>query len=119
MSHSTTAARPRWRSTGHGLFLAAARVRGVWWVMRLNAFPDHPLWTLFVDGNTTRYDIDDLPEGWENPLHPTGEPLDSRTAAAVLAPIERYEAYGSEVGRPCDGDFCCGARGCARDHSGQ
>jgi len=101
-------AHPRWHATGHPLFPAAAKVDGAWWVMRLNDFPDHPLWTLFIDGNARRFDTTGLPEHWAHPLHPTEAPLPPATAREVLAPIERFTIYGSEVGRPCDSDFCCG-----------
>ncbi|MBO2448557.1 hypothetical protein J4573_15750 [Actinomadura barringtoniae] len=99
---------PQWHATGHPVFPAAANIDGIWWVMRLNDFPDHPLWTLFIHGNTKRFDTTELPEHWDHPLSPGGEPLSPREAAEVLAPIEQFTVYGSEVGDPCDNGFCCG-----------
>jgi hypothetical protein len=115
MARSVIDARPRWRPTGHSLFLAAAKVEGAWWVMRLNDFPDHPKWTLFIDGNTERFDVEELPEHWEDPFRATGEPLDRGTVREVLASVEQFEVYGSEVGRPCDSGFCCVSRKPAPD----
>lgn len=100
-------AHPYWRPTGHPFFPAAANFDGIWWVMRLNDFPDHPLWTLFIDGNTKRFDTTGLPEHWSHPLRPVGAPLDPDIAREVLAPIEQFAIYGSEVGMPCDNGFCC------------
>jgi hypothetical protein len=100
-------ARPHWCRTGSAYFPFAAQVSGAWWVLRINNFPDHPLWTLFVDG-VRRYDIDDLPPAWGNPASRNNPHLDSRTAADVLAPISAFVPYGSEVGQPCDNILCCG-----------
>lgn len=45
------ATRPRWKSTGDKHFPFAAMQAGRWWVLRLNHdFPEHDLYTLFVDG---------------------------------------------------------------------
>ena len=38
--------RPEWGQTGNVYFPVAAVVNGEWWVLRINNFPDHPLWTL-------------------------------------------------------------------------
>ncbi|MGW5649089.1 hypothetical protein ACWEV3_42825 [Saccharopolyspora sp. NPDC003752] len=100
-------ARPQWRRTGDTRFPVAATVDGRSWVLRLNIFPDHPLWTLFVDGDR-RFDIDDTPPTWGKPLDKTAPPLDAAAAEEVLAPIRDFVAYGSEVGAPCDNMFCCG-----------
>ncbi|MEV0338403.1 hypothetical protein AB0H49_05190 [Nocardia sp. NPDC050713] len=100
-------ARPQWRRTGNAKFPVAAVVDGSWWVLRLNGFPDHPLWTLFVDG-TRRFDVDDAPSAWRPRLGESTPLLDSVTAEKVVAPIRRFVAYGSEVGDPCDNPFCCG-----------
>ncbi|MGK8510216.1 hypothetical protein ACRS5S_19935 [Nocardia asiatica] len=99
-------ARPRWRRTGTARFPVAADVDGHWWVMRINGFPDHPLWTLFIDG-TPRFDMDDTPPAWGRPTDPAPT-LDPHTAAQVVAPVQGFAAYGSEVGDPCDDPFCCG-----------
>jgi hypothetical protein len=106
MTQPEALARPDWRSTGNRRFPLAAEVDGHWWVVRLNVFPDHCMWTLFIDG-VVRYDIEKTPPSWGR-LHPgTAPPLDSAIADMVLAPIRHLLAYGSEVGRPCDNPFCC------------
>jgi hypothetical protein len=109
MSYTEPRARPRWRGTGSAYFPVAAEVDGHWWVLRINGFPDHPLWTLFVDG-VRRFDLDDAPAGWGGRPDPSAPPLDARTAQAVLEPVEHFAVYGSEVGDPCDGLFCCDPR---------
>ncbi|BCJ36445.1 hypothetical protein Athai_39480 [Actinocatenispora thailandica] len=106
MTRPELAARPGWRRTGDGRFPAAARVDGRWWVLRLNGFPDHPLWTLFVAG-AVRYDLDTTPVGWDHPLDRSAPALPDEVAATVLAPVRPFAAYGSEHGQPCDGPFCC------------
>ena len=99
-------AHPRWLGTGNSYFPVVASVDGHWWVLRLNNFPDHPMWTLFVDG-ARRFDLDDEPECWGNlPIGTTSE-VDAPTVREALGPISTFLAYGSEVGQPCDGLFCC------------
>lgn len=110
MAHPVLGARPQWLRTGADYFPAAATVEGQWWVLRLNGFPDHPLWTLFIDGNTTRFDLDDLPPAWGKPLDPSAPLLETHLARMVLAPIRDLAVYGSEVGDPCDDLVCCGNR---------
>jgi len=101
-------ARLRWMRTGDAYFPAAAEVDGVWWVLRINSFPDHPLWTLFVDGVRSRdVDLGQEPPGWDIP-DPENPPMDGATVEGVLAPIVSFIAYGSEVGQACDNMFCCG-----------
>jgi hypothetical protein len=100
-------ARPEWRRTGDTRFPVAAVVGGLWWVLRINSFPDHPLWTLFVDG-VRRLDFDDVPTSWGQPADPSAPLLECRTADEVVAPVKDFVAYGSEVGKPCDNPFCCG-----------
>ncbi len=96
-----------WRRTGAPVFLFAARVDGAWWVLRLNGFPDHPLYTLFVDG-TGIGDVQDLgtrAPAWS--LDFDGDrllPGDER--AEILTLMSGLGPYGSEVGDPCDGDWC-------------
>jgi hypothetical protein len=34
--------------------------------------------------------------------------LDDDTAERIVAPVQDFVAYGSEVGEPCDNPFCCG-----------
>lgn len=100
-------ASPQWRRTGNVSFPAAARVEGSWWVLRINDFPDHPFWTVFVNG-ARRFDIDDVPPNWGRPLDPSAAPLEPETVQEILTPIQSFVAYGSEVGQPCDKPFCCG-----------
>jgi hypothetical protein len=82
-------------------------VDGAWWVLRINSFPDHPLWTLFVDGRPY-CDLDDLPAGWSEVAGPPAPMLRAPELREALTPVAGYLAYGSEVGRPCDNMFCCG-----------
>ena len=92
-----------WRGVDRGRFRYAAEVDGVWWVLRINPFPDHPLWTLFVDGRP-RLDLDGTPPAWDLREAPA---LDEATARIAVAPVEAFAVYGSEVSRPCDDPFCC------------
>lgn len=98
---------PDWRRTGHATFPTAAKVGGEWWVLRVNAFPDHPLWTLFVDGQR-RFDLDDAPPAWGRHAGDLLPRLADGEAREAVGPVESFVAYGSEVGRPCDNPFCCG-----------
>jgi hypothetical protein len=94
-----------WRAVGGPVFVHAARVDGVWWVLRLNSFPDHPFFTLFADGVVVG-DLDDIRAGaWdlETAVRPA---LTGEERADVLAVMRGLGPYGSEVGRPCDGDWC-------------
>lgn len=100
-------ASPQWQRTGDVHFPVAASVDDRWWVLRINRFPDHPLWTLFVDG-ARRFDIDDVPPGWGQPADQSAPMLAARVAEEVLVPVRDFVAYGSEVGQPCDNPFCCG-----------
>ncbi|ONH32602.1 hypothetical protein [Pseudofrankia asymbiotica] len=108
-AHETpeTHAQPRWRRTGNAYFPVAAAVDGQWWVLRINSFPDHPLWTLFVNG-VRRLDIDDAPPSWGEPAARSAPALEPGLHAEVLNPVRGLVAYGSEVGEPCDNPFCCG-----------
>lgn len=46
--------RPVWRRTGYKFFPYATQQSDQWWVLRLNfGFPDHEMYTLFVDGRAT------------------------------------------------------------------
>jgi hypothetical protein len=82
-------------------------VDGQWWVLRLNSFPDHPLWTLFAGGER-RFDVDDQPLAWGRPADPDLPTLDEAQAKEALADVASLVAYGSEVGQPCGNPFCCG-----------
>ena len=98
-------ARPAWGRVGSRVVVFAANESGRWWALRLNDFPDHPLWTLFIEGRRI-CDIDDQPPEWG--LHPFDAlpVLDPREQARVLDLMKSLGPYGSEVGRPCDGDWC-------------
>jgi hypothetical protein len=106
VSHSELTARPRWYRTDDPCFPVAAQLNGGWWILRLNDFPDHRLWTLFVGGQR-RFDIDDVPATWGKPSCTTAV-LEAHDARAALAPVRDFVAYGSEIGQPCDNPFCCG-----------
>jgi len=106
MPPSELDAAPRWKRTGNAYFPVCAQVDGHWWVLRINSFPDHALWTLFVDGSV-RFDLDDAPPSWGRPAA-AAVLLDPDTVRAVLEPVEDFVAYGAEVGTPCDNPYCCG-----------
>ncbi|MBN6040209.1 hypothetical protein [Amycolatopsis sp. 195334CR] len=98
-----------WQRTDAGVFVHAAQVDGRWWVLRLNSFPDHPLYTFFVDG-TVVGDVQDLrtrAPGWDLDTRP---PLSPAHRDEVLALMRGLGPYGSELGKPCDGDWCCSRR---------
>lgn len=100
-----------WRRTGLRRFIAAALVEGpeggeVWWVLRMNAFPEHPLWTFFVDGRR-HGDLEDTPRGWTIPRMDE-TPMNPAETAVAVGPVEAWTAYGGEVGRACDDPWCCG-----------
>jgi len=94
-----------WQDTGTGVFRYAARVGTCWWVLRLNDFPEHPMFTLFIDARCIG-DLDDLPRAWRighgNVLANMTSPQRTETLhlMAGLAP------YGSETGQRCTSDWC-------------
>ncbi|HEY1175639.1 MAG TPA: hypothetical protein VGF17_05745 [Phytomonospora sp.] len=92
-----------WRRTGQRRFPFAARVDGAWWVLRINGFPDHPLWTLFIDGRRP-LDLDGTPAAWALKDVPA---LSDETALEAVAPFGSFVVYGSEAGLPCDDPACC------------
>jgi hypothetical protein len=107
-----TAAQPQWLRTGYKFFPYAAHYSGQWWVLRLNhGFPEHDLYTVFIDGNAAA-DITANPSD-PSPLiagvaalkpadRAATEPqLDAETAATVVAAVSRYVNYGSEHDDPC------------------
>jgi hypothetical protein len=101
-------ARPvTWQRTGALVFVYAARVDDTWWVLRLNGFPDHPLFTLFVGGGVVG-DVQDLQihaPSWN--LDTDDRPwLTDPDRDEVLTLMRGLGPYGSEAGRPCDGDWC-------------
>ena len=94
----------RWQRTGARVFNFAARVDGAWWVLRLNGFPDHRMFTLFIDGRAVG-DVDDFEIG------DAGRPaLTAEQRVEVLTMMRGLGPYGSEFGAPCDGDWCCAHR---------
>ncbi|MEV0645830.1 hypothetical protein AB0I28_11270 [Phytomonospora sp. NPDC050363] len=101
-----TGERAVWRETGQGRFPAALRAGGAWCVLRLNGFPDHPMWTLFV-GGVPLCDLDSTPASLRSPASRAAPPLDADEAWEAVAPISGFAAYGSERGDPCDGPWCC------------
>lgn len=94
-------ARQRWQRTGYRYFPYAAMQSGTWWVLRLNVgFPEHDLYTLFVDGRAAAdVTLDDI--------HAVGS-LAPDLAAQVVGQVAGYVDYGSEHGDACD--FCSGGR---------
>lgn len=86
------------------MFVFAARVDDQWWVLRLNGFPDHPLFTLFVNGSVVG-DVEDFHVDIEG-----RPPLTAGQREEVLTLMRGLGPYGSEVGSPCDGDWCCAGR---------
>ena len=51
---SVATAQPQWLRTGYKFFPYAAQESGQWWVLRFNyGFPEHDMYTLFVDGRPT------------------------------------------------------------------
>ena len=96
---------PEWHRVASAVFSFAAWVEGHCWVLRLNDFPEHPLFTLFIDGKVEG-DLDDPPQAWQ--LQPSASipVLDQDRRAEVLDLMRGLGPYGSEQGQPCDGDWC-------------
>nr|MBC9862664.1 hypothetical protein [Mycobacterium pseudoshottsii] len=105
-------AQPHWMRTGYKYFPYAAWQSGQWWVLRLNhGFPEHDLYSLFVDG-TAIADITGNPSD-PSPLvasvaslkpysDPADQPaLDAETATKIVNTVARYVSYGSEHNDPC------------------
>lgn len=110
-----TTARPYWQRTGYRFFPYAAQQSGHWWVLRLNhGFPEHDMYTLFIDGQAVADITGD--DGHQSPLvaslaslrpydpASTEPELDADMAANVVSKVSPYVNYGSESGEPCD--FC-------------
>lgn len=106
-------ARPVWARTGYKFFPYATQQSGQWWVLRLNfGFPDHELYTLFVDGHATLDVTGSMDHavplaasiGALKPFDPqAGEPvLLAELAEAAVREVALYVVYGSEVDDPCD-----------------
>jgi hypothetical protein len=110
--HVNMAAQPQWLRTGYKFFPYAAHYSGQWWVLRFNhGFPEHDLYTVFIDGSPAA----DITANPDNPPplvasvaalqpfdHGAAEPqLDAQTAAAVIRAVSRCVNYGSEHDDPC------------------
>ena len=96
-----------WRRTDAPVFVYSARVDDAWWVLRRNGFPDHPRFTLFVAGAVVG-DVQDLPTtapSWDLEVD-SRPPLTDEQRDEVLTTMRGLGPYGSEVGQPCDGDWC-------------
>lgn len=102
--HPALVRQVRWRRAGSPVFMWAALVGGSWWVLRLNDFPEHPLYSFFTGGQLAG-DIDDLPPAWLTTTSGTA-PLTAGERRQVLSLMRGLGPYGSEAGRPCDGDWC-------------
>ncbi|WP_331743810.1 hypothetical protein [Kitasatospora sp. NBC_01300] len=95
-----------WCGTGTGVFSYAARVEGHWWVLRLNDFPEHPLYTLFIDAQVIGDVVDD-PAVWQQlPNSATLPVLSAPERTEVLRLMAGLGPYGAEAGAPCTGDWC-------------
>ncbi|MEB3032543.1 hypothetical protein [[Mycobacterium] nativiensis] len=107
-----TSARPEWLRTGYKFFPYAAIQSGKWWVLRFNyGFPEHDLYTLFIDGDwvgditgamTSQIPLVAIIGALKPELSTTDEPtLDPDTAASVVTVVAPYVNYGSERNDPC------------------
>ncbi|WP_328761150.1 hypothetical protein [Streptomyces sp. NBC_00272] len=97
-----------WHRTGTSVFPYAARVEGRWWILRLNDFPEHPLYTLFVDSRCVA-DVNDDPADWRRveAAEATAPFLGAAARAEVLQLMAGLGPYGAEYGTPCTGnDYC-------------
>ncbi|MFI2429778.1 hypothetical protein ACH5A7_37890 [Streptomyces sp. NPDC018955] len=93
------------RPTGSKIFPYATREARRWIVLRLNDFPEHPLYTLFVDAQHVD-DFDDAPDNWLLPDPGAPSVLSAREREEALRTVSGLEAYGAETGTPCRGEFC-------------
>src|ERR1700757_5132208 len=77
------AADPQWLRTGYKFFPYAARQSGQWWVLRLNhGFPEHDMYTLFVDGKAA--------------VDVTGSADHSSALVRSIAPLRPYDPAAGE-----------------------
>ncbi|NMD54653.1 hypothetical protein FK530_13225 [Tsukamurella conjunctivitidis] len=96
-------------------FPYAAVVDDAWWVLRVNhGFPEHDLYTVFVDGTAV---ADATPGRGSSPFDASlarldqlskgrGPQVEPAVAHAAIAPIAAFADYGSENDDTCD--FCFG-----------
>ncbi|MFJ9777925.1 hypothetical protein ACIRVF_42920 [Kitasatospora sp. NPDC101157] len=98
-------ARVTWHDTDTAVFPYAARADGRWLVLRLNDFPEHPLYTLFIDAQVI-CDMDDVPVTWRLSPRATLPVLTAPGRAEVLRLMAGLGPYGAEAGTPCTGDWC-------------
>ncbi len=77
-----------WQHTGDGEVPYRATVNGAELLVRVNDFPDEPLYTLLVNGRVA-CDLEDWPAGWTRPGVPAGL---LRQAADVQAQRGRVDA---------------------------
>lgn len=94
-----------WKRVRSNAFPWAARIDGAWHVLRLNDFPDHPFYTLFVAGARVG-DLADLPGRGRLSRDDERESLAPHERQEVLVLMRGLGPYGSEFGQPCDGNFC-------------
>ncbi|ANE83522.1 hypothetical protein A7U43_27670 (plasmid) [Mycobacterium adipatum] len=105
-----TSVRPSWVRTGYKFFPYAAQQADQWWVLRFNVgFPEHDMYTIFVD-NQVVGDVTGDPDssvpliasiGALNPSRPQEPMLDPAGARAVVEGVARFVDYGSERGDSC------------------
>ncbi len=98
-------ARPEWFRVESHVFVFAGFESGRTWALRLNNFPEHALYTLFVDAQVVG-DLEDLPTGWG--LDPLDEVpvLDRYRRSSFLESVAELGPYGTELDDPCDQDWC-------------
>lgn len=58
--------RIQWQESEDADYPYETEIDGARWRLRLNDFPDEPLFTLFI-GDTEWGHFDDLPPGWQTP----------------------------------------------------
>lgn len=104
------AARPSWCSTGDSHFPFAAWHAGRWWVLRLNhGFPEHDMYTVFIDGRAVADVTGDSNSdvaliasvGALSTVDRDRPLLDDDVVRRVVGAVAGYAAYGSERGDPC------------------
>ncbi|RKE23472.1 hypothetical protein [Streptomyces sp. TLI_171] len=94
-----------WHTVDSNVFPYAARLDGRWLVLRLNDFPEHPLYTLFVDGQVIG-DLNDVPSTWQLRPRATLPVLTAQDRLTVLRLMTGRGPYGAEADAPCTGDWC-------------